>query len=146
MRSRFARRWFGGVVVLAIFASACAGASAAGGGGTTLRISAPGNGAKVTEPFTIKLDSSVPLGDPSTGRNHVHFCFDGADCNAEYKLTYGDSFQVTDLAPGMHTIEASLRNADHSDAGVHTMITVNVTGAGGSTPGPVQSGPPGYGY
>jgi hypothetical protein len=134
------------VAIVAIVATACGGANAAGGGGATLRIASPADGGAVTVPFTIKLDASVPLGDPSTGHDHVHVCFDGADCSVTYKIAYSNSLQVTDLAPGMHKIEASLRNADHSFAGVQTSINVDVTGAGGASPKPAQSGPPGYGY
>jgi hypothetical protein len=146
MRMRNGRTWFGGLVALALLGAACGGANAAGNGGPTLRMTEPANGAQVSVPFTVELDSSVPLGDPGTGRNHVHFCFDGADCSAEYKLTYTDSFQVTGLSAGRHTIEASLRNADHSDAGVRTTITVTVVGAGGGSNTGGESAPPGYGY
>jgi hypothetical protein len=96
----------------------------------------------------VKLDASVPLGDPSTGEHHVHLCFDGANCDAEYSLVYGNSMQVTGLTPGPHTIEASLRNADHSAAGATDSISVTVSGSasprspssGGTTP------PPGRAY
>jgi Bacterial Ig domain len=144
MFTRVRRRWVGGLVVLALLGTACAGANAASGGGSTFRITAPADGAQVTAPFTIKVDSSVPLGEPSTGRDHVHFCFDGADCSAKYKLTYGNSLQVTTLGPGMHTIEASLRNADHTAAGPTATITVTVVGPGGG--GGASAPPPGYGY
>jgi len=124
-----------GVFVLALVATACAGgASAASGDGTpTLKIVSPKDGATVSEPFTLKVQSSVPLGDPSTGEHHVHLCFDGASCNSEYSLVYGNNFVVKNLTPGRHTIEASLRNADHSDTGVHTSIVVTVSSAPAGT-------------
>jgi hypothetical protein len=128
-----------GVFVLALVATACAGgASAASGGGTpTMRIIAPKDGATVGDPFTVKVQSSVPLGDPSTGEHHVHLCFDGASCDSEYTLVYGNNFVVRNLTPGRHTIEASLRNADHSDTGVHTsiVVTVSAASAGAGTTG-----------
>jgi hypothetical protein len=145
MRTRITRRWFGGLVVLALIGTACAGASAASNGGSTLRITAPADGGRVSVPFTIKLDAGVPLGDPSTGRDHVHVCFDGADCSVTYKIAYSNSLQVTDLAPGRHTIEASLRNADHSAAGPTATITVTVGGSGGGSGG-AGAPPPGNGY
>lgn len=92
-----------------------------------------GEGARVSSPFTLSVDASVTLDDPSTGEHHVHLCFDGADCDTEYQLVYGNTFDVGDLPPGEHTIEASLRNADHSDAGVSDEITVTV-GDGGTGP------------
>jgi hypothetical protein len=47
-------------------------------------------------------------------------------------LVYGDTTDVSDLSPGEHTIEASLRNADHTDAGPSDEITVTVVGGGGA--------------
>ena len=146
MFTRVTRRWFGGLVVLMLLGTACAGANAAsGGGGSTFRITAPADGAQVTVPFTLKVDSNAPLGDPSTGRDHVHFCFDGADCSVTYKIAYSNTLQVTQLSPGKHTIEASLRNADHSAAGPTATITVTVGGSGGGSGG-ASAPPPGYGY
>src|SRR5207247_3748323 len=109
------------------------------------QITSPSGGASVSEPFTLKVQSSVALGEPSTGRDHVHLCFDGANCDTEYKLVYSDTFQITGLSPGQHTIEASLRNADHSAAGPTASITVTVTGgATSSSPTPSPSGPYGH--
>lgn len=149
-------RFFGvGLMALAMIAVACGGgATATGGGGSGLsvRIVSPTDGESVSEPFTVRLDASVPLGDPSTGDHHVHLCFDGASCDNEYTLVYGDSIPVTGLSPGSHTIEASLRNADHSDAGAPTdSITVKVSGTGsstgqGSNGGSPSTPSPGYGY
>ena len=143
---------------LVLLASACA-ASATGdsGGEPTLRIMSPNEGASVSEPFLVKIDASVPLGDPGTGEDHVHLCFDGRSCDTEYTLVFGNTFEITDLPPGAHTIEASLRHADHSDTGVTTTvsITVDAAGAGSSSSGatgPVASGSGsgsggrGYGY
>lgn len=126
---------------LTLVAVACGGnAGAATAGDLSLHITAPTAGAKVAEPFMVRVDSSVPLGDPSTGDHHVHLCFDSASCDAEYTLVYGNEFMVTGLAPGEHTIEASLRNADHTPAGPTDEITVTVKPAGtaatGSSPSP----------
>ena len=65
---------------------------------------------------------------------------------------YGATAQVNGLSPGQHTIEASLRHADHSAVGPTATITVTVTGAGAAsntspsmaTTSPTASG--GYGY
>jgi hypothetical protein len=131
------RSWLAGLPVLALLAAACAGVTSAGEGGSgslSLRISSPMEGAQVSSPFTVDLDANVPLDDPSTGERHVHLCFDGASCGeeTEYALVYGDTSEVSDLPPGEHTIEASLRNADHTDAGPSDEITVTIVGGGGA--------------
>lgn len=156
--------WAAVLLGLALIAAACGGgASASQGGGLWVKIASPKDHAKVGDPFTVELQASVPIGDPSTGDHHVHLCVDGASCDTQYQLAYANTVQVVGLAPGTHTIEASLRNADHSDAGPTDTITVTVTGAStadagaspGSTPAstPAPSGAPamsggtgGYGY
>ena len=125
-----------------VLAVACSNgtSSAAGGNGPTLTISSPADAANVSEPFTLKLDASVALGDPTTGDDHVHLCFDGASCDSgNYQLVYGDSAQVQGLSAGQHTIEASLRNADHSAVGPTDTITVTVTGGATSSGSPTGS-------
>jgi hypothetical protein len=147
-------RFAAALIALGAVAAACsngANATSGGGGGDlSLSIASPKDGADVSEPFTVKVDASVPLGDPSTGEDHVHLCFDGQSCDTEYQLVYGNSFQVSTLNPGKHTIEASLRNADHSAAGPTAEITVQVTsasaGSGQATASPSNGGGSGYGY
>jgi hypothetical protein len=145
-------RWLGlsaALLALMLVSAACSkkAATGSGSGGMTLKISSPADGASVTNPLTITLDSSVPLGDPSTGDHHVHICIDVTSCGSNYTLAYANSVQVSGLTPGKHTILASLRNADHSDAGVSTTITVTVTGgSGGSSGSPSASATGGYGY
>lgn len=146
---------FGALFALALVATACSSAGASTSG-MTLKIASPADGATVSEPFKVTFDSSVPLGQPTTGDDHVHLCFDGGSCDelSQSVIAYGNSVMVNDLSPGMHTIEASLRNADHSDAGVSTTISVDVSGgAAGSQAGSQAgsstgaSGPSkGYGY
>lgn len=146
--------WLGAVgalFALALVATACSSAGASTSD-MTLKIASPADGATVSEPFKVTFDSSVPLGQPTTGDHHVHLCFDGGSCDelSQSVIAYGNSVMVSDLSPGMHTIEASLRNADHSDTGVSTTISVDVSGGGagsqaGSSTG--ASGPSrGYGY
>lgn len=145
--SRKRRLWLASLPIMALVAGACGGAGAGSGGSGSLamQINSPQAGAQVSSPFTLVVDASVPLGDPSTGQHHVHLCLDGADCDVEYKLVYGDTFEISDLSPGQHTIEASLRNADHSDAGVSDEITVTVSGDGtGSGSGGGSGGGDGY--
>lgn len=143
MRHTHRRRfWFVGLLLLALVAAACsADASSGGSDSLSMKIGWPADGTRVADPFTVKFDANVPLDEPSTGEHHVHLCYDGADCDAEseYELVYGDSFEVDDLAPGEHTIEASLRNADHSDAGPSHEISVIVGGGGASSEGGTDS-------
>ncbi|HEY7874826.1 MAG TPA: hypothetical protein VIG64_06855, partial [Actinomycetota bacterium] len=77
---------------------------------------------------TLQLTAADDLGPPESGNHHVHVFYDGDD--SEYEVVASDSFQVTDLSPGEHTLTASLRNADHSPAG--TDVTIDLTIAGGS--------------
>jgi hypothetical protein len=147
---RTSNRWLGlaaVAVALVLVMTACGKKNTPGSGGLTLTITSPKDGASVSEPFGLKVDSSVPLGNPSTGEHHVHLCFDGASCDKEYKLVYGTSFDVSGLSPGQHTIEASLRNADHTSAGPTASITITVTGGATSSPtaSPTRGGYGGYG-
>lgn len=126
-RSRI--RSMASIAVLGLVAAACAGGATAGEGGElSMHIASPADGSRASSPFVVRVDASVPLGDPGTGEHHVHLCFDGADCDTEYTLVFGDTFTVGDLPAGEHTIEASLRNADHSDTGVSDTVTITVTG------------------
>ncbi|MEU2201737.1 hypothetical protein [Isoptericola sp. NPDC019482] len=127
---------------LALLAAGCGGDDGSGGGsgGMTLEITAPDDGATVDVPFTVELSSSEELGPTESGAHHVHVFFDGDD--SEYQVVESDSVEITDLPAGEHEIDASLRNADHSPAGVETSITVTVgeggtggTGGGDELPG-----------
>ncbi|PUB26957.1 hypothetical protein C8K30_105185 [Promicromonospora sp. AC04] len=112
----------------------------AGAGGMTLEITSPTDGSTVEVPFTVDLTSSEELGPTESGAHHVHVFFDGDD--EEYMVVEGESAEVTDLPEGEHVINASLRNADHSPAGVETEVTVTVGagGAGSDTGGDTDDG------
>ncbi|GAB2487589.1 hypothetical protein GCM10027063_31470 [Promicromonospora xylanilytica] len=99
------------------------------GGGMTLEITSPQDGDTVEVPFTVELASSEELGPTDSGAHHVHVFFDGDD--QEYQVVESDSVEITDLPEGEHVVNASLRNADHSPAGVEAEVTVTV-GAGGT--------------
>jgi ABC-type glycerol-3-phosphate transport system substrate-binding protein len=119
-----------GVVLLLAACGEGGGGAAAGEGGTTLEIVAPEDGAEIGQPFTIELESSEELGPPEEGVHHVHVYFDGDD--SEYEIVEAETWDVTTIqAPaGEHTLHASLRNADHSAAGVETEVTVTVRQGG----------------
>lgn len=131
---------FGLSVALMLVAAGCAKKDAPSSGGSAgtgdpaFSITAPTDNASVAEPFTLTIHSSAALGDPSTGDDHVHLCFDDTTCDAGYTVVTTDSVPVTSLSTGQHTITVSLRNADHSPVGPTETITVSVTGgaAGGS--------------
>ncbi|MDP9226160.1 MAG: Ig-like domain-containing protein [Actinomycetota bacterium] len=134
------RRLFLAVAAVALAGVACgsngygsSGGSGGGGGGPTLSITSPANGAKVSEPFMVQVTSSEKLGPTSTGDDHVHLYFDGNQSN--YDVCTSTSCPVTSLSPGKHVIQASLRHADHSDAGPKQSITVYVSSGSGSTGG-----------
>jgi hypothetical protein len=106
--------------------------TASGEDGMTLSIASPDDGGEVSAPFTVEFDSSEELGPTEEGVHHVHIFWDGDD--SEYTVVEADSVEVTEAPEGEHTLTASLRNADHSPAGVETEITLNVgSGAGADT-------------
>lgn len=114
-------------------------AGAAGGNGPTIDITAPADGDEVGRSFEVKVDSNESLGEPDTGRHHIHLYYDGNTQEGEYDVVYGDSATVDSLDPGEHTIEAVIANADHSLTDARDEITVTVsddaTGTGGGTDG-----------
>ena len=136
-----------GLVAVAVLAvAACGAEQAAPGPAPTLSIASPTQGESLALPFTVELKSSVPLAAPETGEHHVHVFFDGND--SVYTLVYGNSVEITELpasvVPGRHVLNASLRNADHSAAGVEASVEV-VLGTGG-TPAGGGSSSGDYGY
>ena len=135
-------------VIGACDAYAQGGGVSSAGGDLTLSIAAPTEGAEVSIPFEVTLQSNVALGAPESGNHHVHLFFDTDTASSDYELVYGNSVQGTrELAPGEPTIVASLRNADHSPAGPEQTVTFVVAGAGsgGTNPGPAATSP-GFGY
>lgn len=132
-----------GAALTILLAAGCGGGGTGGGGGDggdagaggmTLEITSPADGDTVDVPFTVELASSEELGPTESGVHHVHVFFDGND--EEYMVVEGESVEVTDLPEGEHVVNASLRNADHSPAGVETEVSVTVgTGGAGSDTG-----------
>jgi hypothetical protein len=139
------------VLALALAVSACsAGVQAVDGDGRelTFSVAAPADGAEVSIPFDVTVESSVSLGAPESGNHHLHLYFDTDTDSADYDIVYGDTAQVSrQLAPGEHTIIVSLRNPDHSDTGLSQTLSVVVTGdvGDGAAPDPVAT-PPSFGY
>jgi hypothetical protein len=116
--------------------------SGGSGGGMTVTVLEPAAGANVSVPFTVKVDSSVPLGPTESGKHHVHIWFDDDEDN--YLIVEADTTQVDAAPTGEHVMHVSLRNANHSAAGVEATTRV-VVGEGDSMPGGAETGP-GYDY
>jgi len=128
---------------------AACGSSGSPGGGTTaaagapaISILEPANNATVTQPFTLKVSSSEPLGATDTGKDHFHLTFDG---NAQaYTVETNPEVSINTLTPGKHVIKVTLQHADHSPVGPAAQVSVMVAGAGGTAP-PATSTGGGYG-
>lgn len=135
-----------GPAVLVLAVTACGGtgsdAGAANQASKGLTVTSPQDGARVTLPFTITWDTSVSLGPPDSGKDHVHVYLDGT--GGEYTVATGRRLRVTTLSPGEHTLVVSLRKADHSEAGAESSVDVTVGGNGGSPT--TDGGGRGYGY
>jgi hypothetical protein len=129
--TRRLRRWIPSLA-LALVAAACGGGEPAdvGSGGPdgdsqlTLAIESPPEGAEVGGSFMLEFASSEPLGPPESGDFHVHVFYDGNE--DKYEVVTTNTFEAKGLSPGEHVIGASLRNADHSDAGAEDELTVTV--------------------
>jgi hypothetical protein len=113
-------------------------ASATGPNGLSMSVTEPTIGATVTVPFTIKVSSGVSLGVISTGMHHLHIWFDG-DAN-KYEMVESDTGQAKSVPAGAHTMHVSLRNADHTAAGVDVEVPLTVSGPGSTDDAPA----PGY--
>jgi hypothetical protein len=105
----------------------------------TLAVSEPGTSAAVSVPFIVKVSTNVRLGTPASGDYHVHVYFDD-DVN-QYIVMTGDTTQITSAPAGVHVMHLSLRNANHSAAGVETSIQVTI-GGDGAVAGPEPSASP----
>ncbi|HET7194320.1 MAG TPA: hypothetical protein VFI99_04965 [Nocardioides sp.] len=114
------------------------GASSSGSDSPSVSITSPSEGDTVGSSFTVKWDSNVSLGDPDTGKHHIHIFVDGA--TSDYTVVGGSQFEVTGLSPGKHTVDVTLQNADHSPTGAEDQVDVTVSGSGGSSPSDDNSG------
>ena len=160
------RRRRAGLALAIVAASGLLGAacgdddSAAGDGGgggedePTVDIRAPADGAGVPATFDLEVDTSLPIGEPGTGRHHVHLFYDGNTADGQYDMAFTSPFTVVRLGPGEHTIEAVIANADHTLTDARSEVTVMVGdgpagGAGtadATTDTTTGGGTSGYGY
>jgi hypothetical protein len=86
----------------------------------------PAAGDRVSVPFEVTIDTSVPLGPPSEGLHHVHLWFG----DGESGFLVGESRTIlVDNAPnGEHTLWISLHHADHSPAGAEIAVPLIISG------------------
>ena len=135
------------IAAIALAVAACGSGTdetAGASGEAKVTITSPSDGDTVDIPFMLEWDSTVPLGEPDTGKDHVHVYVDGQ--TNDYTVVGGNEFQVKDLSPGEHTVEISLQHADHSPVGPTSEISVTVGGGGGSESPSSDGGGGGYGY
>jgi hypothetical protein len=127
------------LATLALPALACGdddtATTAAGSGSSdmTISIADPAEDTQVGGSFDVTVDSSVPLGEPDTGRHHVHLYYDGNTAEGEYDIVYGTTATVDRLDAGEHTIEAVIANPDHSTTDARDEITVTVGDEAGTS-------------
>jgi hypothetical protein len=135
-----------GLGALALLAAACgddSSSASTGAGGDKVTITSPADGAEVGRSVEVKMDTNFDIGQPDTGRKHIHLHVDGSP---DYEIAY-ESTHTLQLDPGEHTIVAVVANADHSETDVRsTPVKVDVSGSssgGGNSPA-TTSGTPGY--
>ncbi len=105
----------------------------AGGSGSNITIDSPDDGAEVPASFTVELSTDEELSMSDSGALHVHLVYDGNE--QEPDMIDSESFDVTGLEPGEHTITATLRDSAHSPTGPEDEITVMVEGGGSDKDG-----------
>jgi hypothetical protein len=126
-----------GATVALVLLAACGSASGSDSGSDpTLTITSPSDGAAVGSTFEVKWNTNVELGEPDTGRDHVHVFVDG-QAN-DYTVVGGHEFTIKGLSPGEHTVDVTLQHADHSPVGPEDEVHVDVA-AGGSGPSTAPS-------
>jgi hypothetical protein len=92
----------------------------------TVEITSPSAGDVLSLPFDATFESSVPLGTSDAGLHHLHVWF-GNDEDA-YQVVEGNVAEITIAPEGDQEMHVSLRNPDHSDAGVETSVTIVISG------------------
>ena len=99
---------------------------------------APEDGAEVPASFTVELSTDEELSMSDSEALHVHLVYDGNE--QEPDMIDTESFDVTGLEPGEHTITASLRDSAHAPTGPKDAITVMVEGGAGDKEDKKESG------
>jgi hypothetical protein len=97
----------------------------------TVEITSPAPGAAVSVPFEVTVEASVPLGSSTADLHHVHIWF--SNDLESYLVVEQNVVQVNYAPDGAHEMHVSLRNPDHSAAGVETSVPLMISG--GTVPG-----------
>ncbi|WP_027345604.1 hypothetical protein [Hamadaea tsunoensis] len=118
------RRYSAAAVIALLAATTQAACGQGSDSHETLTVLEPIAGSIVSVPFTLHLSSSVLLGDPATGRHHVHAYFD--DQTKNYLLVDSDNSVINKAPAGKHTLHLLLRKADHSSAGAEIQIELTI--------------------
>jgi hypothetical protein len=114
-----------------------------------IRVVKPRDRASVPPTFTVRIRTNVAIGEPDTGRHHIHLYWDGERDDGRYDIVYAKTFRKKGLAPGRHRLDAVIANADHSTTDAHQSLVVTVEKKGaatGSSPGtapPMSNSPAG---
>jgi hypothetical protein len=119
------------IALLALVGAACSSDSSGASTIDSVDVTAPTQSATVGESFEIDVDTSAPIGEPDTGRQHLHFYYDVEPGAEDYDLVYDLPFKTRQLSPGQHTVHVVVANADHSITDVRQDLTITVEpGAG----------------
>lgn len=95
----------------------------------TLAIVSPTPGTEVEVPFEVTFDSSAALGSPDEDLHHLHVWF--SDDEAAYLVVESTTVEVTQAPAGEQVMHASLRNPDHTRAGVEDSVRLVIAPGSG---------------
>jgi hypothetical protein len=141
------RRQVAGAAILAatisLVAAACSDDGTGSAADTTVSIASPATGSEVGPEFEVEFVPSVPIGEPDTGRQHIHLHFDG---EPDYDIVYEETHTVSGLEPGEHRLVAVVANADHSETDVRSQeVVVTVTEGAAGPPAAAPAATPAAG-
>lgn len=106
--------------VVLVLAAACGESEA----GADVQIESPEDGATVSAPLTMEVSSNVALGRPDSGSHFMKVFVDGF----EGPTVEGETFELTDLAPGEHKITVTVFEPDGERALAQDDVLVTVSG------------------
>lgn len=104
----------------------------------TLAVMTPAEGATVTVPFEVSVESSVELGAIEDEVHHMHIWF--GDTSGQPLIIESDTTMIQDAPDGETTMITQVHTFDHQP--VSDQVTVPLTIQGGSGGG--ESEDPGY--
>jgi hypothetical protein len=108
----------------------------------TIHVKSPTEGAVVPPTFEVRLRTNTAIGEPDTGRHHIHLYWDGKRDEGEYDIVYKKHFKKKGLEPGAHTLDAVIANADHSTTDAHEIVHVTVSNDAPAAPAAGKAGRP----